>query len=150
MQERPVQSLGREDPLEKQMATHFSILPWKIPWTEGAWQATVHGVTKSRIQLKQLNNSDLLLGPDPLALGHTPYLANLVGWWVGDATLFPTSFQPACSPPGPGGGKPTPGPEEGRWGSRRPQFWGWSGCPAPGGLLCPWAPRMAVPRDGTT
>ena len=79
MQERPVQSLGREDPLEKQMATHFSILPWKIPWTEGAWQATVHGVTKSRIQLKQLNNSDLLLGPDPLALGHTPYLANLVG-----------------------------------------------------------------------
>ena len=30
----PVRSLGREDPLEKEMATHSSILAWKIPWTE--------------------------------------------------------------------------------------------------------------------
>ena len=30
-----VQSLGREDPLEKEMATHSSTLTWKIPWTEG-------------------------------------------------------------------------------------------------------------------
>ena len=29
-----VQSLGREDPLEEEMATHFSILAWGIPWTE--------------------------------------------------------------------------------------------------------------------
>ena len=29
-----VPSLGREDPLEKEMATHSSILAWKIPWTE--------------------------------------------------------------------------------------------------------------------
>ena len=29
-----VQSLGQEDPLEKEMATHFNILAWKIPWTE--------------------------------------------------------------------------------------------------------------------
>jgi len=29
-----VQSLGREDPLEKEMATHSSILAWRIPWTE--------------------------------------------------------------------------------------------------------------------
>ena len=34
MQETQVQSLGREDPLEKEMATHSSILAWKIPWTE--------------------------------------------------------------------------------------------------------------------
>ena len=34
MQERWVQSLGREDPLEKEMATHFSVLAWGIPWTE--------------------------------------------------------------------------------------------------------------------
>ena len=34
MQETWVQSLGREDPLEKGMATHASILAWKIPWTE--------------------------------------------------------------------------------------------------------------------
>ena len=32
--ERQVQSLGRDDPLKKGMATHFSILAWKIPWTE--------------------------------------------------------------------------------------------------------------------
>ena len=34
MQEIPVRSLGQEDPLEKGMATHFSILVWRIPWTE--------------------------------------------------------------------------------------------------------------------
>ena len=32
--ETRVQSLGQEDPLEEEMATHFSILAWKIPWTE--------------------------------------------------------------------------------------------------------------------
>ena len=32
--ETQVQSLGLEDPLEKRMATHFSILAWRIPWTE--------------------------------------------------------------------------------------------------------------------
>ena len=34
MQETQVQSLGWEDPLEKEMTTHSSILAWKIPWTE--------------------------------------------------------------------------------------------------------------------
>ena len=34
MQETRVQSLGQEDPLEKEMATHSSIPAWKIPWTE--------------------------------------------------------------------------------------------------------------------
>ena len=34
MQETQVQSLGWEDPLEKEMATYSSILAWKIPWTE--------------------------------------------------------------------------------------------------------------------
>ena len=34
MWETGVQSLGQEDPLEKEMATHCSILAWKIPWTE--------------------------------------------------------------------------------------------------------------------
>ena len=42
MQETQVQSLGWEDPLEKEMATHFSILTWRIPWTEepGGLQST--------------------------------------------------------------------------------------------------------------
>ena len=34
VRESPVRSLSREDPLEKEMATHSSTLPWKIPWTE--------------------------------------------------------------------------------------------------------------------
>ena len=42
MWETRVQSLGREDPLEKEMATHSSILAWRIPWTEelGRLQST--------------------------------------------------------------------------------------------------------------
>ena len=36
MQETQVRSLGQEDPLEKEMATHSSILAWRIPWTEEA------------------------------------------------------------------------------------------------------------------
>ena len=47
MQETRVGLLGCEDPPEKEMATHSSILAWEIPWTEGAWQATVHGVAES-------------------------------------------------------------------------------------------------------
>ena len=34
MQKTQVRSLGQEDPLEKEMATHSSILAWRIPWTE--------------------------------------------------------------------------------------------------------------------
>ena len=48
MQETWVQALGREDPLEEGMATHSSILAWRIPMDRGAWWATVHGVTSSR------------------------------------------------------------------------------------------------------
>ena len=41
------QSLGWEDLLEEVMATHSSILAWRIPMDRGAWKATVHRVTKS-------------------------------------------------------------------------------------------------------
>ena len=51
MQETRVQSLGREDPLEEGMATHSSILAWRIPMDRGAWQAAVLGVVKSQTQL---------------------------------------------------------------------------------------------------
>ena len=54
-QETRVPSLGWEDPLEEGMATHSSILAWRIPWTERAWQAIVHGVAKNQTRLKQLN-----------------------------------------------------------------------------------------------
>ena len=46
MQETWVRSLGWADPLEKEMATHSSILAGRIPWTEEPGGATVHGVTK--------------------------------------------------------------------------------------------------------
>ena len=46
MQETQVTFLGWEDPLEKEMATHSSILAWRIPWMEEAWQATVHGIAR--------------------------------------------------------------------------------------------------------
>ena len=46
-QEMWVQSLGREDPLEKEMATCSSILAWEIPWTKAPDRFTVHGVAES-------------------------------------------------------------------------------------------------------
>ena len=50
-QETLVQSLGPEDPLEEEMATHSSIHAWEIPWTEEPWWAILHRVTKSQIWL---------------------------------------------------------------------------------------------------
>ena len=63
-----VPSLGREDPLEKEMATYSSILAWRIPWRENlvgsrpwsilemvmdreAWRAAIHGVAKNRTRM---------------------------------------------------------------------------------------------------
>ena len=54
-QEMRVLSLGQEDPLEEGMATHPSILPWKIPMDRGVWHAIVHEVANSHTWLKQLN-----------------------------------------------------------------------------------------------
>ena len=41
-------SLGWEDPLEEDMATHSSILAWRIPMSRGTWWTTVHEIAKSR------------------------------------------------------------------------------------------------------
>ena len=51
MQELQVQSLGQEDPLEKEMATHSSIFAWAIPWTEDP----------GRLQSMELQNSQTRL-----------------------------------------------------------------------------------------
>ena len=48
MQETWVQSLGWEDLPEEGMATHSSIIAWRIPVDRGAWRATVNGVAKSQ------------------------------------------------------------------------------------------------------
>ena len=47
MRETRVRFLGWEDPLEEGMATHSSVLAWRIPRDRGAWRAAVHGVVKS-------------------------------------------------------------------------------------------------------
>ena len=57
MQETRVQSLGQEDPLEKEMATRSSILAWRIPWTEEPDR--LHGVTRVR--------HDSVTKPPPIA-----------------------------------------------------------------------------------
>ena len=51
MWETWVQSLGWEDPLEESMATHSSILAWRMPMDRGAWWATVHGAAQSQTGL---------------------------------------------------------------------------------------------------
>ena len=56
MWETQVRSLGQEDSLEKGMATHSSILAWRIPWTEEPGGLhTVHRVTKSQTQLSNFS-----------------------------------------------------------------------------------------------
>ena len=50
MREIRVRSLGWEDPLEREMATHSSIA-WRIAMDRGAWWATVHGVAKNQTRL---------------------------------------------------------------------------------------------------
>ena len=47
MQETQVQSLGQEDPLEEEMATHSSILAWEIPWTEAPGEGQSSGLQRA-------------------------------------------------------------------------------------------------------
>ena len=50
-----VRSLRWDNPLEEGMATHSTVLAWRIPMDGGAWWATVHGVARGRTQLKPLS-----------------------------------------------------------------------------------------------
>ena len=52
-QETGVQSLGQEDPLEKEMAIHSSVLAWKIPWTEETGRLYSMGSQKSQTPLSE-------------------------------------------------------------------------------------------------
>ena len=58
MQETWVQSLGWEDPLEEEMATHSSNLAWEIPWTEEPGGLQFMGSQKAQTQLDNLNNNN--------------------------------------------------------------------------------------------
>ena len=62
MQKTLVQSLGQEDPPEEGMATHSSILAWKIPWTEQPGRLIFHGVTKSQTRLSDITFFFHILG----------------------------------------------------------------------------------------
>ena len=61
VQETWVQSLGGEDPLEKEMATHSSTLAWKIPWTEEPGRPWGHKESDMTEQLHFLLNESLVL-----------------------------------------------------------------------------------------
>ena len=53
MQEMSIRSLGQEYPLEKEMATHSSVLAWRIQWTEEPGGLQTMGLQKSRTQLSK-------------------------------------------------------------------------------------------------
>ena len=74
MRETWVRSLGGEDSLEECMATHTSILAWRIPMDRGAWRATVHEVTKESDSTERLSKTQHIL--------------------LGDIVLNTTSFDP--------------------------------------------------------
>ena len=73
MQEMQVQSLGQEDPLEKEMATHSSILAWEIPWAEesmGSQRVGYVSSTKGSLIAQLVKN--------PPAMQET--LVQVLGW----------------------------------------------------------------------
>ena len=59
MQEMYIQSLGGEDPLEKEMAAHSSILGWEIPWTEEPGGLQSIGSQKSQTQLSNWTTAEV-------------------------------------------------------------------------------------------
>ena len=61
MQETQVLSLGQEDPLEQEMATHFSILAWRIPWTEESDGLEFMWSQKNRAQLSTIRQLNYLI-----------------------------------------------------------------------------------------
>ena len=67
-----VGSLDWEDPLKEGMATHSSILGWRIPWTEEPGGQTVHRVPKSQTQLKQFSTACMPCNRD-YQLSVSPY-----------------------------------------------------------------------------
>ena len=86
-----IRSLGQADPLEEGMATHSSILAWRIPVDRGAWWATIHGVAKSHIHLKQFSTQHacgLLQGFFPTQ-GLNQCLLCLLYWQAGSLPLVP-------------------------------------------------------------
>ena len=84
MQETRVRSLGWEDPLEKEMATHSSILAWKIPWAEGPGGLTFYGAAE--LDMTKRVSTHVRKLACPLLLTEIPYKCSKV-------VATPTSLQ---------------------------------------------------------
>ena len=78
MQETQVQSLGQDDPLEKEMVTCSRILAWGIQWTEEPGGLQYMRLQKSRTRLKRLSSNILL----PSTLSSIPHFRNYLVWSV--------------------------------------------------------------------
>ena len=79
-QEMCILSLGQEDALEEEMATHPVFLPGKSQ-ERGSWQATVHGVAKSRTQLSDFTSLHFIQHEGPLEKEMATY-SSLVAWRI--------------------------------------------------------------------
>ena len=102
-----VRSLGQEEPLEKEMETHSSILTWRISWAEEAEWAIVHRVAKSQTRLKWLSTAQeawLWLHLTPKAHRVSDEVTGSHRWlWTNRSVLPPPPSCPAetcaSSPP---------------------------------------------------
>ena len=74
-----VQSLAWEDPLEKGMTTHSSILAWRIHMDRGAWWPTVHGVAKSWTRLSNFTFT-LMSAPATVSGGRMSLDKDKMSW----------------------------------------------------------------------
>ena len=83
MWETQVRSLGREDPLEKEMAIYSSTIAWKIPWTEEPGRLQSIAESQSQTQLSDFTSLKRLSGTynDDLIMKYTIYLLNEKLWW---------------------------------------------------------------------
>ena len=92
-----VPSLGQEDPLEEEMATHSSILCLENPMDRGAWWATVHRVAKSDTRLKRLGTHTSLCSGLPLRFSFPAVLRKQTLWGVSiPSALFPSPRPSIC------------------------------------------------------
>ena len=101
MQESQVQSLGWEDPLEKEMATHSSILAWRVPWTgePGGYSPWGH----SQIQLSQKQHTHTHTVNHWIKFLHLcgPWRTCFPSYWnVWTSSLQPSTLSRNCLPQG--------------------------------------------------
>ena len=81
-----VRSLGWEDSLEEGMATHSSVLAWRLLMDRGAWRATAHGVAKSDTteQLSKAHTVSRLHGEESLSLKNKIYSGHILLFFNGN------------------------------------------------------------------